>query len=155
MKITIVAVDLRSPGWATEAVSDYLGRFPRDGKVALKTVKAEPRRGQPKEKLMAAEAERIRKSIPKGSLLVTLDEHGRDLTTVEFARQLSAWERGGDSVAFVIGGTDGIDPDLKRESRMMIRLSSMTLPHALARVMLSEQIYRAWSVLNGHPYHRA
>ena len=104
---------------------------------------------------MAAEAERIRKSIPKGSLLVTLDEHGRDLTTVEFARQLSAWERGGDSVTFVIGGTDGIDPDLKRESRMMIRLSSMTLPHALARVMLSEQIYRAWSVLNGHPYHRA
>lgn len=155
MKITIIAVDLRSPGWAAEAVSDYLGRFPRDWKVELKTVKEEPRRGHPKEKLMAAEAERIRKSIPKGSLLVTLDEHGRDLTTVEFARQLSAWERGGDSVTFVIGGTDGIDPDLKRESRMMIRLSSMTLPHALARVMLSEQIYRAWSVLNGHPYHRA
>ena len=118
MKITIVAVDLRSPAWAFTAVEDYLTRFPRDWKVELKTVKEEPRHGQSKSDLMAAEADR-------------------------------------ESVAFVIGGTDGIDPALKQESRMMIRLSSMTLPHALARVILSEQIYRAWSILNNHPYHRA
>ena len=155
MKITIVAVDLRSPAWASTAVEDYLTRFPRDWKVELKTVKEEPRHGQSKSDLMAAEADRIRKAIPKGSLLVTLDERGKDLTTVEFAKKLSAWQDSGESVAFVIGGTDGIDPALKQESRMMIRLSSMTLPHAIARVILSEQIYRAWSILNNHPYHRA
>ena len=155
VKITIVAVDLRSPAWASTAVEDYLTRFPRDWKVELKTVKEEPRHGQSKSDLMAAEADRIRKAIPKGSLLVTLDERGKDLTTVEFAKKLSAWQDSGESVAFVIGGTDGIDPALKQESRMMIRLSSMTLPHALARVILSEQIYRAWSILNNHPYHRA
>ena len=107
------------------------------------------------EAALADAAEAIRKAIPKGSLLVTLDERGKDLTTVEFAKKLSAWQDSGESVAFVIGGTDGIDPALKQESRMMIRLSSMTLPHALARVILSEQIYRAWSILNNHPYHRA
>lgn len=155
MKITLVTVDLRCPGWAAEACDDYLSRFPRDWKVEAKAVREEPRRGQPKEKLMAAEAERIRKALPKGAVLVTLDEHGRDLTTMQFARQLDAWQSEGSPVAFVIGGTDGIDPALKKESRLMIRISSMTLPHALAKVLLCEQLYRAWSVLNNHPYHRA
>ncbi len=155
MKVTLIVVDIRSPGWATEASQDYLSRFPRDWKVELKAVKEEPRRGQTREKLMAAEAERIRKAIPKGAVLVTLDEHGKDLTTMAFAKQLDAWQSAGESVAFVIGGTDGIDPELKKESRLMIRISSMTLPHALAKVLLCEQLYRAWSILNNHPYHRA
>ena len=86
---------------------------------------------------------------------MTLDEHGKDLTTMAFAKQLDAWQSAGESVAFVIGGTDGIDPELKKESRLMIRISSMTLPHALAKVLLCEQLYRAWSILNNHPYHRA
>ncbi len=155
MKISIIAVDLRSPSWASEAVEDYLQRFPRDWKVELKAVREEPRKGQSKEKLMAAEAERIRKALPKGSALISLDERGKDLTTMDFANLLDQWKNRGEEIAFVIGGTDGIDPGLKKDSRMLIRLSSMTLPHALARVILCEQIYRAWSILNNHPYHRA
>ncbi len=154
MKVTIVAVDLRNPAWATEAADDYLSRFPRDWKVELKTVKEEPRRGQTKEKLMEAEAERIRKALPKDAVLICMDERGRDFTTAAFAKQFQSWQDAGESVAFVIGGTDGIDAQLKKESRFMLRLSSMTLPHAMARVMLCEQIYRAWSILNNHPYHR-
>lgn len=154
MNITIVAVGLRQPEWADTAVKDYLARFPKDFNVTVKEVKAEPRAGQPTAKLMAAEAERIRKAIPAGDIIVALDEHGRDLTTMDFAKRIDGWKNEGCGVSFLIGGADGLDPDLKKSARMMMRISSMTLPHAFARVLLSEQIYRAWSILNNHPYHR-
>ena len=154
MHITVVAVGLRQPAWADEAVRDYLGRFPKDFTVTVKEVKAEPRAGQPAAKLMQLEAERIRKAIPAGDIVVAMDEHGRDFTTMDFAKKVDGWKNEGCGVTFLIGGTDGLDPELKKGCRMMLRLSSMTLPHAFARVMLVEQIYRAWSILNNHPYHR-
>lgn len=155
MRVTIVAVGLRQPEWADSAVRDYLARFPKDWPVTLKEVKAEPRSGQSTAKLMQAEAERILKAVPAGDILVALDEHGRDLTTMDFARRLEGWQNEGAGVAFVIGGADGLDAALKAKARMMMRVSSMTLPHAFARVLLAEQIYRAWSILHNHPYHRA
>ncbi|MEF9996342.1 MAG: 23S rRNA (pseudouridine(1915)-N(3))-methyltransferase RlmH [Burkholderiaceae bacterium] len=155
MKITIVAVGLRQPDWAETAVTDYLARFPSDFRVELKTVKAETRSGQPAAKLMAAEAERIRAAIPSGSLIVAMDERGRDLTSAQFAHELGRWRDNAESPVFVIGGADGLDPPLKSSARMLMRLSAMTLPHALARVLLAEQIYRGWSLLANHPYHRA
>lgn len=155
MRITIVAVGQRQPDWAETAVADYLARFPSDFRVELKTVKAETRAGQPPARLMAAEAERIRAALPSSSLLVALDERGRDLTTTQFAQQLGKWRDSAENPAFIIGGADGLDPGLKSEARMMMRLSAMTLPHALARVLLAEQVYRAWSLLANHPYHRA
>lgn len=155
MKISIVAVGQRQPDWADTAVADYLARFPADFRVELKTVKAETRAGQPAAKLMAAEAERIRAALPAGSLLVTMDERGRDLTSAQFAQQLGKWRDAAESPVFVIGGADGLDPALKSEARLLLRLSAMTLPHALARVLLAEQLYRAWSLLANHPYHRA
>ena len=154
MHITVVAVGLRQPAWADEAVRDYLGRFPKDFTVVVKDVKAEPRAGQPAAKLMQLEAERIRKAIPAGDIVVAMDEHGRDFTTMDFAKKVDGWKNEGCGVTFLIGGADGLDPELKKGCRMMLRLSSMTLPHAFARVMLVEQIYRAWSILNNHPYHR-
>ena len=154
MHITVVAVGLRQPGWADEAVKDYHGRFPKDFTVVVKEVKAEPRAGQPAAKLMQLEAERIRKAIPAGDIVVAMDEHGRDFTTMDFAKKVDGWKNEGCGVTFLIGGADGLDPELKKGCRMMLRLSSMTLPHAFARVMLVEQIYRAWSILNNHPYHR-
>lgn len=154
MHITVVAVGLRQPGWADEAVKDHLGRFPKDFTVVVKEVKAEPRAGQPAAKLMQLEAERIRKAIPAGDIVVAMDEHGRDFTTMDFAKKVDGWKNEGCGVTFLIGGADGLDPELKKGCRMMLRLSSMTLPHAFARVMLVEQIYRAWSILNNHPYHR-
>ena len=103
---------------------------------------------------MALEAERIERAVPAGDIVVAMDEHGRDMTTVDFAKKIVGWKNEGSNVTFVIGGADGLDPALKSKARMMLRLSSMTLPHAFARVLLTEQIYRAWSLLVNHPYHR-
>lgn len=155
MHVTVVAVGLRQPDWADAAVKDYLARFPKDFSVCLKEVKAEPRAGQPASKLMALEAERIRKAIPPGDIVIALDEHGRDLTTMDFAKKIDGWKNEGCGLSFLIGGADGLDAELKKNARMTLRISSMTLPHAFARVLLCEQIYRAWSILNNHPYHRA
>ena len=138
MKITIVAVGLRQPAWADSAVEDYLGRFPKDWAVSVKAVKPELRSGQSTANIMKTEAERIRAAIPHNSLIIAM-----------------TWRDAGESLCFLIGGADGLDPELKAQARMLMRLSSMTLPHAMARVMLAEQIYRAFSILTNHPYHRA
>jgi 23S rRNA (pseudouridine1915-N3)-methyltransferase len=158
MRITIVAVGQRQPAWADAVVADYLARLPADFKVELKEVKAEPRPAkgnEPTERLLAAEAARIRAAVPAGSLLIALDEQGRDWTTRQLAESLRRWRDAAEQVAFVIGGPDGLDPSLKAGARLLLRLSSMTLPHALARVLLVEQLYRSWSLLANHPYHRA
>jgi 23S rRNA (pseudouridine1915-N3)-methyltransferase len=156
MKLNIVAVGQRQPAWADAAVADYLARFPADFSVTLKQVRAEARSGStPVERLLAAEAERLRAAIPGGSVVVALDERGKDWSTAQFAESIGRWRDAAESVSFVIGGPDGLDPDLKRSARVQMRLSSLTLPHALARVLLAEQLYRAWSLLAGHPYHRA
>lgn len=155
MKIQIVAVGQRQPAWADQAVRDYLDRFPADFSVTLREIKPEPRSGAPVERLLAAEAERLRAALPAGSVLVALDERGRDWTSAQLAEAIGRWRDASEAVSFVIGGPDGLAADLKKSARLLLRLSSMTLPHALARVLLAEQLYRAWSLLAGHPYHRA
>jgi 23S rRNA (pseudouridine1915-N3)-methyltransferase len=157
MKISVLAIGQRQPRWADEAVADYLARFPGDFAVTLKELKAEPRgkSGADTERLLAAEAERLRGAIPAGGLVVALDERGRDWTTEQFAKALGEWRDRAEQPAFVIGGPDGLHDSIKRGARQLLRLSSMTLPHALARVLLVEQLYRAWSLLARHPYHRA
>lgn len=156
MKLSLVAIGQRQPPWADAAVKDYLDRLPADFKVELKELKAEPRpTSGDAARAMAAEAARIRAAVPAAAALVALDERGRDWTSSQLAEQLGRWRDEAQPVAFVIGGADGLDAGLKRDARLLLRLSSMTLPHALARVLLAEQIYRAWSLLAGHPYHRA
>lgn len=155
MKIVIAAVGQRQPRWADEAVADFRTRFPGDFAVTIREVKPEARSGQPVERLLAAEATRLRAAIPAGSFVVALDERGRDWTTEQFAEALRGWRDASEPVAFAIGGPDGLDESFKRDARLLLRLSSLTLPHALARVLLLEQLYRAWSILAGHPYHRA
>ena len=155
MRIRIVAVGQHIADWAENAVRDYLGRFPRGFDVQLKEVRTEPRSGQVPAKLMAAEAERIRAAIDPGDYVVILDEHGRDVTTMDFARLVAKRRAESETLVFVIGGPDGLAPEAKALGRETIRLSAMTLPHAFARVLLAEQIYRAWSILANHPYHRA
>lgn len=155
MRITIVAVGQRQPVWADQAVADYLERFPAELKIEVKPVKAEPRSSSaPATKLLSAEAVRIRAAIPSGATVVALDERGKDWTTLQFAEHLRRWRDEAQDVAFAIGGADGLDQTVKDGSNMLLRLSSMTLPHALVRVVLAEQLYRAWSLLTGHPYHR-
>lgn len=154
MKLSIVAVGQRMPDWAQTAYDDYAKRFPPDSRVELKTVKTEPRGSKTVATLMAAERTRIEAVLARGTRVVVLDERGTTLTTVALAQQIKAWERQGEDVAFVIGGPDGLDPEFKAQAAHRIRLSDMTLPHAMARVLLIEQLYRAWSVNHNHPYHR-
>ncbi len=155
MKIAIVAIGQRQPRWADEATAEFLKRFPPDFSVNLRELKAEARADRTAERVRAAESERLRAALPGGCVTIALDERGRDMTSTAFAGQLDRWRHEGASPAFVIGGPDGLTDEFKRSAQLILRLSSLTLPHALARVLLVEQLYRAWAILAGHPYHRA
>jgi len=141
--------------WAEDAVADLLKRFPADFSVVLRALKAAHRGGQPIARIRATEAQRLRGALPDGAVVIALDERGRERATAEFAAELQRWSDGGRPIGFVIGGADGLDPDLVAGAESVLSLSRMTLPHALARLMLVEQLYRAWSIGAGHPYHRA
>ena len=154
MRLLIVAVGLRVPDWAQTAWDDYAKRFPHELRVELKAVKTEPRGSKTLETLYAAERGRIEAAIPRGTRIVALDERGTALTTLALAAKLKDWQLTGDDVALVIGGPDGLDPAFRQVAPERIRLSDLTLPHAFARVLLIEQLYRAWSVNANHPYHR-
>ena len=154
-RIHILAVGGKLPGWASEACEEYLKRLPREFEAALTEIRAEPRSsGKSVEQMMAAEAQRLRAAVPRGARLVGLDEHGKDPNTAQFATLLRGWLDSGVTTAFLIGGPDGLDASLKRDCEKQLRLSSFTLPHALARAVLAEQLYRAATLLTGHPYHR-
>ena len=154
MKLLIVAVGQRVPDWAQTAWDDYAKRFPPELKVELKAVKTEPRGSKSLETLYAAERERIEAAIPRGCRIVALDERGTNLTTKALADKVKHWQLEADDVALVIGGPDGLDPEFKKLAHERIRLPDLTLPHAMVRVLLIEQLYRAWSVNANHPYHR-
>ena len=154
MKLYVVAVGQRVPDWARTAWDDYAKRFPPELKVELKAVKTEPRASKTLETIFAAERERIEAAIPKGTRIVALDERGTSLTTVALASRLKDWQLASDDVALVIGGPDGLDPAFRAAAHERIRLSDLTLPHAMVRVLLVEQLYRAWSITANHPYHR-
>ena len=154
MRLLIVAVGQRVPDWAQTAWDDYAKRFPHELKVELKAIKTEPRGSKTVEQLVAAERKRIEEAIPKGTRVVALDERGTNLRTTALAVRLTEWQMGGGDVALVIGGPDGLDPEFRQAAHERIRLSDLTLPHAMVRVLLIEQLYRAWSVNANHPYHR-
>ena len=154
MKLLVVAVGQRQPGWADEAWADFVKRFPPDMRLELKAVKAEPRAGRSAAQCMAAEAQRIDAACPRGARRVLLDERGARLTSAQLAERMAFWRGDGRDLVFVIGGPDGLDPAIKAQADETLRLSDLTLPHAFARVLLAEAMYRAWSLLDGHPYHR-
>ena len=168
MQIVIAAVGVRMPPWVDAAFDDYAARMPPDLRIVLREVRPEPRAGgKTVEAMMGLEAGRLRTVLPRHGVLtdaagnplhgvrVALDERGRDCASIELAALVERWRCDGDDVAFLIGGPDGLDATLKAEAPMRLRLSSLTLPHGLARVLLAEQLYRAWSIGQKHPYHRA
>ncbi|MCU0842639.1 MAG: 23S rRNA (pseudouridine(1915)-N(3))-methyltransferase RlmH [Thiobacillaceae bacterium] len=154
MKLTLLAVGDKLPAWAEAACAEYVKRMPREARVEIVAVKAEKRTGLPAEQVKAAEASRLLDRCPKGALLVALDEHGRQVSTRELGEQLAGWMASGRDVALLIGGADGLAPEILAKAELRLALSRLTLPHALARVLLAEQLYRAASLLAGHPYHR-
>ena len=155
MKLFVVAVGARMPGWIDEAFNEYAKRMPRSLATGLIEIRPEPRSsGKTAEQLMAAEAARIERAVPRGAFRVALDERGSEMTTAGLARWLDLRRRDGGDVAFLIGGPDGLAEATKRGADATLRLSAMTLPHGLARVLLAEQLYRAAAILDNHPYHR-
>ena len=156
MQIRVLAIGTRMPAWVDTAVDDYTRRLPPGFDLQWHEIRAEARSasGNPAA-WMRREAARIDSARPPGSTLVVLDERGTDLDTAGFAQRLRAWQALARPVAILIGGPDGLAASLRAQAQESLRLSRLTLAHPLVRVVLAEQIYRAWSLLAGHPYHRA
>ncbi len=146
MRIWIIAVGHKMPDWVSKACQEYLKRLPADCAIELKEIKPDIN--------PAKEASKISAVIPKNTLLIALDERGKDVRTNDVAEHLQQWRANGKDIVFLIGGADGLDPSLKTSQSSVWKLSSLTLPHAFARLLLIEQLYRAWTILQGHPYHR-
>lgn len=143
------------PAWVREAYSEFNKRLP--GELRLNLVEISPAaRGKnfPGEKIKATEDSRIRAAIPDSSRVIVLDEKGSQFDSRTLANKITSWQRQGQNVCFIIGGADGLHENLKRSADLVWSLSFLTLPHALVRVVLAEQVYRAWSIINNHPYHR-
>ena len=155
MKLHILAVGHKMPDWIATGFDEYAKRMPPELRIELREIKPEQRSsGRPAESVMAAERLKIEAALPKNARIVALDERGKDWTIMQLAAALPGWQQDGRDVAFLIGGADGLDPDLKARADMLLRVSSLTLPHAMVRVLLAEQLYRAWTITQNHPYHR-
>ncbi|TJZ77392.1 23S rRNA (pseudouridine(1915)-N(3))-methyltransferase RlmH [Chitiniphilus eburneus] len=155
MKLIIVAVGHKMPGWIEAAFGEYRKRLPREFALSLVELKPDKRSGgRTPQQVMAEEADRILAAIPQGARLIVLDERGANWTTMKLAEAMKTWHTDGRDVVFVIGGTDGLDPRVKDKADQLLQLSALTLPHGMVRVLLAEQLYRAYSILHNHPYHR-
>jgi len=155
MKLIIVSVGHKMPGWITAGFEEYAKRMPREAQIVLQEIKPEPRTsGKTTVQIMEAEAQRILTALPQNCRKIALDEHGIQPTTRQLAAQMRDWMQAGQDVAFIIGGADGLHESLKQAAQQLLALSALTLPHALVRVLLAEQLYRAHSLLHNHPYHR-
>lgn len=159
MRLHVVAVGHRMPEWISAGFEEYARRMPRDARLVLTEIKPESRGSgtmgaQAVGRLLQAEHKRIAAALPADCYKVVLDEHGRGFSTRQLADNIERWREGGRDIAFIIGGADGTAGALKQKADMLWSLSPLTLPHALVRVVLAEQLYRAMSILKNHPYHR-
>ncbi|MXS84503.1 23S rRNA (pseudouridine(1915)-N(3))-methyltransferase RlmH [Nitrosomonas sp. HPC101] len=155
MKFHILAIGNKMPDWIKKGYMEYSQRMPREAGLLLMEIKPEKRVGKKTEQLLQAESECIRSALPPGCRIVVLDESGKQVTTVRLAELMINWMESGRDVAFIIGGADGLHQDIKQMAHEKLALSAMTLPHGLVRVLLAEQLYRAFSINRNHPYHRA
>ena len=155
MRVTILSVGHKMPAWIQEGYQEYARRMPPEVRVELVELKPEERgAGRDAARAKATEGERILDALPKDATLLALDERGKSITTQGLSVMLSQWMRDGSHPAFAIGGADGHSDELRNRADKLVSLSALTLPHGLVRVLLAEQLYRAWSILARHPYHR-
>ena len=155
MKLIIVSVGHKMSSWISTGFNDYAKRMPREAKIELVEIKPESRNtGKTVQQIMAAEAQRILTALPQNCLSIVLDEKGTLPTTLQLTDQMKKWMHAGCDVAFIIGGADGLHASVKQAAQQQMALSSLTLPHAMVRVLLAEQLYRAYSMMHNHPYHR-
>jgi 23S rRNA (pseudouridine1915-N3)-methyltransferase len=155
MKLLIASVGNKMPDWITTGFNEYAKRMPREAKIELLEIKPEPRTtGKTTAQIMEAEAGRILGVLPQNCRRIALDERGDMLTTKQLTALMQDWMREGQDVAFIIGGADGLHESVKQAAHQLMGLSLFTLPHAMVRVLLAEQLYRAHSLMHHHPYHR-
>jgi len=156
MRIQLIAVGTRMPAWVDQGYREYARRMPRECTLELVEVAPGARsRSAPVARAVADEGARMEKLIPRGSRVVALDVAGRSWSTDDLAQQLRRWLEGGGDVALLVGGPDGLAGNCLQCAETRWSLSALTLPHPLVRVLVAEQLYRAWTLLSGHPYHRA
>ena len=156
MHIRLLAVGDRQPSWVDEAFGKYTGRYPREWKFRLDTIATVRRNKNDKSRqAMEAEGALILEKLGSDEQVVLLDERGKQLSSKSLASRLSEWQLDGRDLCFIIGGPDGVSGLVRQRADWMWSLSQLTLPHGLARALLSEQLYRAWSLQTGHPYHRS
>jgi 23S rRNA (pseudouridine1915-N3)-methyltransferase len=154
MKLRIISVGHKMPAWVETACREYIKRMPRELSIEIIEIKPEKRAaGNSTENVQAAESKRILEAVGK-DYLVACDERGTEMTTLQLAEKLQNWQSLGKDVSIVIGGADGLNPELKKQAGLVWGLSKLTLPHAFVRVLLCEQLYRAYTVNTNHPYHR-
>lgn len=156
MKITLIAVGRKMPAWVEQGYNEYARRMPRECTLDLVEIEAEKRgKSGSSKRWMEQEGKRMLAAIPKGDRVVALDVTGSSWSTEKLASQLGGWMESGGGVSLLVGGPDGLSPDCLQRSDQRWSLSPLTFPHPLVRVVLAEQLYRAWTVVNGHPYHRS
>lgn len=154
MKLHIISIGHKMPSWVEKACTEYIKRMPRELTVDIIEIKPDKRAdGKNSAAVQEAEAKRILEAGGKDFLIVC-DERGQEVTTLQLAEKMQFWQTLGRDVSIVIGGADGLHPELKKQADFQWGLSKLTLPHAFVRVLLCEQLYRAHTVIQGHPYHR-
>lgn len=153
MKIRILSIGNKCPGWIKTGFDEYAKRMPRELPLTLSEMQA-PRHHSDPRKYQHAEAEKLLAQVNKNDWVIALDEHGKSTTSVELASDLKDWQMQGKDIAFLIGGADGLAQEVLSRANQKISLSNLTFPHYMVRVILAEALYRAWSIGAGHPYHR-
>ena len=155
MRISVIAVGTKMPAWVVQGVAEYEKRLPRELRLAWREIPL-ARRGKDAnaERLRRAEGEDILRAVPATDRVIALDVAGRRLSTEDLAARLEDWRMSGDNYSMLIGGPDGLSPDCLARAEQRWSLSDLTLPHPLVRVILAEQLYRAWTITAKHPYHR-
>lgn len=155
MRISIITIGTRMPAWVNQGVEEYGKRMPRELKVEWKELPLAPRnKSSNPEQLKDKEGELILKAVPAGDRVIALDVRGKSLSTEQLAGQLSDWQMSGDNYSLLIGGPDGLSRACLQRAERRWSLSELTLPHPLVRILLAEQLYRAWTITVNHPYHR-
>ncbi len=155
MRLTIIAVGTRMPAWVEQGVAEYHKRMPRELQVVWKELPLGHRgKGASAEVARAKEGEAMLKAIPAGDRVIALDVKGKQRSTPQLAAELEQWLMSGDNYSLLIGGPDGIAPECLAKAERRWSLGDLTLPHPLVRIILAEQLYRAWTITAGHPYHR-
>ncbi len=155
MQIVLIAVGQKMPGWVTQGYMAFATRLPAEFHLRLVEIPALKRgKNADLKRIAAQEGDALIAAIPKGALVIALDERGRQWTTRELAGKFTDWQHSGRDVALLIGGPDGLDDRCRQHADLLWSLSTLTLPHAMVRVLLAEQLYRSWSIGVNHPYHR-